>query len=62
MIVMAIVGGAIFTPVVGLIFEAARSMATAMLVPLACYPSLRTMLSSARGPRQAGCSCRARPL
>jgi FHS family L-fucose permease-like MFS transporter len=37
MIVMAIVGGAIFTPVVGLIFEAARSMATAMLVPLACY-------------------------
>jgi FHS family L-fucose permease-like MFS transporter len=37
MIVMAIVGGAVFTPLMGLIFDASRSMATAMLVPLACY-------------------------
>jgi FHS family L-fucose permease-like MFS transporter len=37
MIVMAMIGGAVFTPVMGLIFEATRSMATAMLVPLACY-------------------------
>ena len=37
MIVMAIIGGAVFTPLMGLVFEATRSMATAMLVPLACY-------------------------
>jgi len=35
--VMAIIGGAVFTPVMGLISEATRSMATAMLVPLVCY-------------------------
>ena len=37
MIIMAIVGGAVATPVMGLIFQAARSMAAAMLVPLVCY-------------------------
>lgn len=37
MIVMAIIGGAVFTPVMGLISEATRSMAAAMLVPLVCY-------------------------
>jgi FHS family L-fucose permease-like MFS transporter len=37
MIVMAIIGGAVFTPVMGLISEATGSMATAMLVPLVCY-------------------------
>jgi FHS family L-fucose permease-like MFS transporter len=37
MIVMAIVGGAVFTPLMGLVFEATRSMAFAMLVPLVCY-------------------------
>lgn len=36
-IVMAIIGGAIFTPLMGLVFEATRSMAKAMTVPLACY-------------------------
>ncbi len=36
-IVMAIVGGAVFTPVMGLVFQATNSMAKAMLVPLACY-------------------------
>lgn len=37
MIVMAIIGGAVFTPVMGLVYEATRSMATAMLVPAVCY-------------------------
>lgn len=37
LIVMAIIGGAVFTPVMGLVFEASKSMATVMLVPLACY-------------------------
>jgi FHS family L-fucose permease-like MFS transporter len=37
MIVMAIIGGAVFTPVMGLVFEAAKSMALAMLVPCVCY-------------------------
>ena len=37
MIIMAIIGGAIFTPMMGLVFEATRSMATAMLVVLGCY-------------------------
>lgn len=37
LIVMAIIGGAVFTPVMGLVFEATKSMAYAMLIPLACY-------------------------
>ena len=37
MIVMGIVGGAVFTPLMGLVFQATLSMAEAMLVPLACY-------------------------
>jgi FHS family L-fucose permease-like MFS transporter len=37
LIVMAIIGGAVFTPVMGLVFQATRSMAVAMLVPLGCY-------------------------
>lgn len=37
MIVMAIIGGAVFTPIMGLVFGATRSMATAMLVPAFCY-------------------------
>jgi MFS transporter, FHS family, L-fucose permease len=37
MIIMAIVGGAVFTPIMGLVAETTRSMATAMLVPLVCY-------------------------
>ncbi len=35
MIIMAIIGGAVFTPIMGLI--AKKSMALAMLVPLCCY-------------------------
>lgn len=37
LIVMAIIGGAVFTPLIGLVFQATRSMATAMIVPLVCY-------------------------
>ncbi len=37
LIVMAIIGGAVFTPLMGLVAEATRSMATAMIVPLVCY-------------------------
>ncbi len=37
LIVMAIIGGAVFTPMMGLVSEATHSMAMAMLVPLACY-------------------------
>jgi FHS family L-fucose permease-like MFS transporter len=34
---MAIIGGAIFTPLMGLIYEHSGSMARAMLLPLAAY-------------------------
>jgi len=37
LLVMAIIGGAVFTPVIGLVFQNTKSMATAMVVPLLCY-------------------------
>jgi FHS family L-fucose permease-like MFS transporter len=37
LIVMAIIGGAVFTPLIGLAFQATKSMAVAMVVPLLCY-------------------------
>jgi FHS family L-fucose permease-like MFS transporter len=37
LLVMAIIGGALFTPIMGLIAEATKSMADAMIVPLVCY-------------------------
>jgi len=37
LMVMAIIGGAVFPPVEGLIFQATRSMAMAMAVLLVCY-------------------------
>ena len=37
LLVMAIIGGAVFTPIIGLVFQATRSMALAMTVPLVCY-------------------------
>jgi FHS family L-fucose permease-like MFS transporter len=37
LIVMAIIGGAVFTPLMGFVFQMTRSMALAMLVPLGCY-------------------------
>ncbi|MFC2112326.1 L-fucose:H+ symporter permease [Bacteroidota bacterium] len=36
-IVMAIVGGAVFTPLMGLISDRTGSMAMAMIIPLVCY-------------------------
>ena len=35
--VMAIVGGAFFPPIMGLIAESAKSMAVSMVIPLICY-------------------------
>ncbi len=37
LLVMAIVGAAVFTPIMGLVFKYTHSMATALAVPLACY-------------------------
>ena len=37
LLVMSIIGGAVFTPMIGLVFQATRSMAVAMTVPLICY-------------------------
>jgi MFS transporter, FHS family, L-fucose permease len=37
LIIMAIIGGAVFPPLMGLAFEATRSMAKAMLIPFGCY-------------------------
>jgi len=36
-IIMAIIGGAFFTPIMGLLFQISHSMAIAMFVPLVCY-------------------------
>jgi FHS family L-fucose permease-like MFS transporter len=36
-IVMAIIGGAIFTPLMGYLFQVTKSMAAAMVIPLCCY-------------------------
>lgn len=37
LLVMSIIGGAVFTPLMGLLFQGTHSMALAMTVPLACY-------------------------
>jgi MFS transporter, FHS family, L-fucose permease len=37
LLVMSIIGGAVFTPMIGLVFQETRSMAMAMSVPLVCY-------------------------
>ena len=37
LIVMAIIGGAVFTPLMGIVFQMTRSMALSMCVPLICY-------------------------
>lgn len=37
LLVMAIIGGAVFTPLMGYVFQLSLSMAKAMLVPLGCY-------------------------
>lgn len=50
-IVMAIVGGAVITPVMGLISQKSHSIALAYTVPLVCY--LIVVLFSVAGPRMA---------
>ncbi len=52
MIIMAIVGGAVFTPIMGLVFDHTRSMALAMLVPLGLLPVHHVLL--VRGLEGAG--------
>jgi MFS transporter, FHS family, L-fucose permease len=37
LLVMAIIGGAVFTPLMGLAYQATKSMAVSMVVPLLCY-------------------------
>jgi FHS family L-fucose permease-like MFS transporter len=37
MIIMAIIGGAVAPPVMGLIFQGTHSMAVAMMIPMICY-------------------------
>jgi FHS family L-fucose permease-like MFS transporter len=37
LMVMAIIGGAVFTPIMGVISDKTKSMALAMIVPLVCY-------------------------
>ena len=37
LIVMAIIGGALFTPLMGLVYQETKSMAVSMIVPLVCY-------------------------
>ena len=37
LLVMAIIGGAAFTPLIGLVYQVTKSMAHAMIVPLFCY-------------------------
>ena len=37
LIVMAIIGGAVFTPLMGVVYQLSHSMAIAMVVPLICY-------------------------
>lgn len=37
LIVMSIIGGAVFTPLMGFVYQATKSMAVSMTVPLLCY-------------------------
>jgi MFS transporter, FHS family, L-fucose permease len=60
LLVMAIIGGAVFTPLMGLIAESTRSMAEAMLVPLTCY--LVVTAFAFLGPRAIGEMERTAPI
>jgi FHS family L-fucose permease-like MFS transporter len=56
-IIMSIIGGAVATPAMGLIFQFSRSMALAMLVPLLCYAFITYyafMGSKVRVPEMTG--------
>jgi FHS family L-fucose permease-like MFS transporter len=65
LIVMAIIGGAVFTPLMGLVFEFTRSMAMAMLVPLGCYLFIAYFAwigSRIRTPSPAAAAAAAEPV
>lgn len=55
LIVMAIIGGALFTPLIGLVYQRTKSMALAMSVPVGCYlcVALYGFLGYAAAPRAA---------
>ena len=54
LIVMGDIGGAVFTPLIGLLYQSTRSMALAMVVPLTCYLVVGyfAFFGSQFGPRQ----------
>ena len=54
LIVMAIVGGAILTPLMGLIAEARQTIAPAYIVPLAAYVFIAGYAFLGAKPRGAG--------
>lgn len=54
LLVMAIIGGAVFTPIIGLVFQATRSMAIAMIVPLVCYAVVTVFAFKGSGLRHFG--------
>jgi FHS family L-fucose permease-like MFS transporter len=53
LIVMAIIGGAVFTPLMGFVFEQTRSMAKVMIVPLVCYIFIGYFAYFGSRPREA---------
>jgi FHS family L-fucose permease-like MFS transporter len=55
LIVMAIIGGAVFTPLIAFVNQATKSMAMAMIVPLVCYLAVGcyAFLGSKLKPRAA---------
>jgi len=52
MIIMAIIGGAVWTPIMGLISDKTGSMALAMIIPFICY--LYVMYYSFIGSKPSG--------
>ena len=40
LLVMAIIGGAVFTPLMGFAYQSTKSMAVSMIVPLLCYAAV----------------------
>jgi FHS family L-fucose permease-like MFS transporter len=57
LLVMSIIGGAVFTPLMGIAFQLTRSMALGMCVPLLCYTVVGTYAlwgtQSANSPKPA---------
>jgi FHS family L-fucose permease-like MFS transporter len=51
--VMAIIGGAVFTAVMGLVSDATEHIRFAMLVPLACFVAVAAFAMAMRRGREA---------